>query len=125
MDLPTLYTSLSDLRLALPCVLLGTLLLRWIVKGFLGLMDRIQSQGWQEEEGLFGAEPEAAKDSAARDGDGDGVDEVVPVVVKSKTMRKQLVLGLMGAVAMTYGADGVAQGEVLRTCRIVRTQLTF
>ncbi|GAA5916090.1 uncharacterized protein JCM6883_003082 [Sporobolomyces salmoneus] len=110
MDLPSLYTTLADLRLALPATLLGTLLLRWLVKGFLDLMDSIQSQGWEEEDGLFGAEPEAARTSRNTEAeDGGEEDEVVPVVVKSKTMRNGLVLGLMGMVATTYFADGVAQ----------------
>ncbi|GAA5980122.1 hypothetical protein JCM5350_001771 [Sporobolomyces pararoseus] len=117
MDLSSLYETLSDLRLALPSVLLGTLLLRWLVKGFLDLMDRIQSQGWEEEEGLFSAEPEAAttkkKTQSNRQGENEEVeeeeDEPIPVVVKSKTMRQSLVLSLMGLVGMAYLADGVAQ----------------
>ncbi|GAA5955967.1 hypothetical protein JCM3765_000056 [Sporobolomyces pararoseus] len=117
MDLSSLYETLADLRLALPSVLLGTLLLRWLVKGFLDLMDRIQSQGWQEEEGLFSAEPEAAatkkKTPSAGQGESDEEegeeDEPIPVVVKSKTMRQSLVLSLIGLVGSTYFADGVAQ----------------
>lgn len=122
MDLSSLYETLTDLRLALPSVLLGTLLLRWLVKGFLDLMDRIQSQGWEEEEGLFSAEPEAAttkkKTQSNRQGENGEVeeeeDEPIPVVVKSKTMRQSLVLSLMGLVGMTYLADGVSQGTYQR-----------
>ncbi|GAA5833238.1 hypothetical protein JCM5353_007922 [Sporobolomyces roseus] len=113
-DLPTLYQTLADLRLALPATLLGTLLLRWLVKGFLDLMDRIQAGDWKEEDGLFGAEPEAStsKPTTGRNDEGEEVEEeteVTPVVVKSKTMRNGLVLSLMGVVATTYFADGAAQ----------------
>jgi len=121
MDLSNLYEALSDLRLALPSTLLATLLLRWLVKAFLGMMDRIQSQGWEEEEGLFGAEPEAATTTKKLNSNGEGQegeDEVIPVVVKSKTMRKGLVLGSMGMVAMTYLADGVAQGTFRLLARL-------
>lgn len=115
-DLPTLYQTLADLRLALPATLLGTLLLRWLVKGFLDLMDRIQAGDWKEEDGLFGAEPEAStsKPTTGRNSDGDEAEEeteVTPVVVKSKTMRNGLVLSLMGVVATTYFADGATQSE--------------
>jgi len=92
-----------------------------LVKAFLGMMDRIQSQGWEEEEGLFGAEPEAATTTKKLNSNGEGQegeDEVIPVVVKSKTMRKGLVLGSMGMVAMTYLADGVAQGTFRLLARL-------
>lgn len=123
MDLSSLYEALADLRLAIPSTLLATLLLRWLVKAFLGMMDRIQSQGWEEEEGLFGAEPESANTTKKLNSTGEGgeqeeEDEVIPVVVKSKTMRKGLVLGLMGLVAMTYLADGIAQGTSKLTTRL-------
>ena len=116
-ELPTLYQTLADLRLALPATLLGTLLLRWLVKGFLDLMDNIQRGGWQEEEGLFGAEPEAStsKPTTGRNVEGEETEEeteVTPVVVKSKTMRNGLVLSLMGIVATTYFADGAAQSKL-------------
>ncbi|GAA6015414.1 hypothetical protein JCM11491_000421 [Sporobolomyces phaffii] len=111
MDLSTLYQSLADLRLALPAVLLATVALRWLVRAFLGMMDRIQRQGWQEQDGLFGAEPDAPPTTSTKSQTNGSVeeDEVTPVVVKSKTMRNSLVLSLMGLVATTYFADGVAQ----------------
>ncbi|GAA5934447.1 uncharacterized protein JCM15063_004578 [Sporobolomyces koalae] len=121
MTQPTpLYEALADLRLALPSALLGIVFLRWLVKAFLDMMDRIQSQGWQEEEGLFGAEPEASKPTASTTTQDQVEEQVTPVVVRSTTMRTGLVFGLMGVVAMTYFADGVAQ--VVAT--LVKSQYT-
>ncbi|GAA5977095.1 hypothetical protein JCM10908_004854 [Rhodotorula pacifica] len=56
-DLPSLYSALSSLRLALPSILLGILLLRWLAKGFVAVMGRIQAQGWTIDEDEY-APPE-------------------------------------------------------------------
>ncbi|GAA5871541.1 hypothetical protein JCM16303_000787 [Sporobolomyces ruberrimus] len=114
---PALYQSLSDLRLALPTVLLATLAARWIVKGVLDLLDRIQAQGWEQEDDLF----ESSQTKSTRQNNEHGEQEEeeeraepeetegTPVVVDSRTMRNELVLSLMGVTSMTYLADGIAQ----------------
>ncbi|BGP01621.1 vacuolar ABC heavy metal transporter Hmt1 [Rhodotorula toruloides] len=108
-DLDTLYTTLVDLRLALPVVLLALLGIRWLSKAFLAWMERVQSGGWTAEEDVYSPpENDAAAASKAQDGEADG-DDVTPVVVKGRTVRKAVVLTLEGLVAATYFADGVAQ----------------
>ncbi|BGP26050.1 vacuolar ABC heavy metal transporter Hmt1 [Rhodotorula toruloides] len=108
-DLDTLYTSLIDLRLALPVVLLALLGIRWLSKAFLAWMERVQSGGWTAEEDVYSPpENDAMAASKVQDGDAQG-DEVTPVVVKGRTVRKSVVLTLEGLVAATYFADGVAQ----------------
>ncbi|BGP41694.1 ATP-binding cassette-type vacuolar membrane transporter Hmt1 [Rhodotorula kratochvilovae] len=114
-DLPSLYTALGQLRLALPCILLGLLTARWLGRMLVGMMSRIQSAGWHAEDDIY-APPEllygpggATKANGASGNVGDERDEITPVVVKAKAVRKAVVLVLMGLVALTYFADGVAQ----------------
>ncbi|GAA6063468.1 hypothetical protein JCM10212_006330 [Sporobolomyces blumeae] len=118
--LEPLYSALASLRIAVPVALLGTIIVRGLVRAFLAMMDRIQSQGWTPEGGLFGTEPEVSRPSStqrttANEASTDGADQasdddqVTPVVVATKTVRSGLVFVVMGIVAMTYFADGVAQ----------------
>lgn len=115
-DLATLYATLGQLRLALPLVLLGLVAARWAAKALLGMMDRIQSAGWQVEDDVYGPpERDEAAERRKRDrgGDEEDEDDVTPVVTKSKTVRRGLVLGTTGLVAFSYFGDGVAQGAIL------------
>ncbi|KAL7340713.1 hypothetical protein BJY59DRAFT_649757 [Rhodotorula toruloides] len=61
-----------------------------------------------EEDVYSPPESDVATASKAQDGEEDG-DDVTPVVVKGRTVRKAVVLTLEGLVAATYFADGVAQ----------------
>ncbi|GJN92701.1 hypothetical protein Rhopal_005736-T1 [Rhodotorula paludigena] len=111
-DLATLYATLGQLRLALPLVLLGLVAARWAAEALLGMMDRIQSAGWQVEDDVYGPpERDEAAERRKRDrgGDEEDEDDVTPVVTKSKTVRRGLVLGTTGLVAFSYFGDGVAQ----------------
>ncbi|GAA6030259.1 hypothetical protein JCM8097_009014 [Rhodosporidiobolus ruineniae] len=115
-DTAQLYDALKTLRLVLPAVLLGILATRWIAKAFLGLMGRIQAQGWTQEEDLYGppdGPTTASKPKKARDTDNNDEaeedDDVTPVVVRQKHVRSSLVLALEGLTAATYFADGAAQ----------------
>ncbi|GAA5826994.1 hypothetical protein JCM3770_007379, partial [Rhodotorula araucariae] len=105
-DLASLYTALGQLRLALPSILLGLLAVRWVGRGLVGMMSRIQSAGWHAEDDIY-APPELLHGPGGLKGD-EG-DDVTPVVVKAKAVRKSVVLVLIGLVALTYFADGVAQ----------------
>ena len=129
-DVPALYSTLADLRLALPCILVGLLLLRWLARGFVAVMGRIQAQGWTIDDDEY-APPERVASTATSkkkkkeerngtaeqqddhdDQDDDEEDgQVTPVVVKQKRVRRALVLGLTGLAAVTYFAEGVAQGR--------------
>ena len=127
-DVPALYSTLADLRLALPCILVGLLLLRWLARGFVAVMGRIQAQGWTIDDDEY-APPERVASTATnkkkkeRNGtaeqqdddddqdDDEEDDQVTPVVVKQKRVRRALVLGLTGLAAVTYFAEGVAQGR--------------
>lgn len=131
-DVPALYSTLADLRLALPCILVGLLLLRWLARGFVAVMGRIQAQGWTIDDDEYappersatstvankkkkkernGAAAEQQDDNDDQDDDEDEEDQVTPVVVKQKRVRRALVLGLTGLAAVTYFAEGVAQGR--------------
>lgn len=129
-DVPALYSTLADLRLALPCILVGLLLLRWLARGFVAVMGRIQAQGWTIDDDEY-APPErtattvtnkkkmerngrngtAEEEVDQDDQDEQEEDQVTPVVVKQKRVRRTFVLGLTGLAAVTYFAEGVAQGE--------------
>ncbi|GAA5957731.1 hypothetical protein JCM8115_006232 [Rhodotorula mucilaginosa] len=129
-DVPAPYSTLADLRLALPCILVGLLLLRWLARGFVAVMGRIQAQGWTIDDDEYappertatstvankkkmkernGAAAEQQDDNDDQDDDEDEEDQVTPVVVKQKRVRRALVLGLTGLAAVTYFAEGVAQ----------------
>lgn len=132
-DLAGLHSALSSLRVALPVLLVGILALRWLAKGFVAVMGRIQSQGWTIDDdeyappdrvaaaanggsqGSKGANGNAYGDGAGHgapiEQDGESEDEVMPVVVKHKTVRRILILTLAGLTAVTYFGEGIAQGE--------------
>lgn len=133
-DVPALYSTLANLRLALPCILVGLLLLRWLARAFVAVMGRIQAQGWTIDDDEY-APPERTATTATNnkkkkerngttatenqqddDDDQDDEDEVedqvTPVVVKQKRVRRAFVLGLTGLAAVTYFAEGVAQGSL-------------
>lgn len=109
-DLPYLISTLASLRVALPSTLLLVLVLRVAVRAFLGMMDRVQSQGWVELPD-DDAEAPIRSDTAAAAPTDEDEDAIRPVVVKVREVRKGLVLGLFAVVAGTYFADGAAQGE--------------
>lgn len=51
-DAYSLLNTLATLRIVIPTVLLGVLIVRFVSKGFLSMMGRIQAQGWTP--GKFG-----------------------------------------------------------------------
>lgn len=106
-----LLETLANLRLALPSTLLLILAVRYIANAFLQMMDRIQSQGWVPL-------PEDLERAPADGGGGEGPeleeDAIRPVVVKVRSLRRGLVLGLFACVAGSYFMDGAAQGESFR-----------
>ncbi|GAA6019380.1 hypothetical protein JCM10207_001279 [Rhodosporidiobolus poonsookiae] len=115
-DLSQLYYALATVRLVLPAVLVALVAVKWISRAFLGLMGRIQAQGWTDDEDLYGP-PErvpgadAAKkngDAGVNGGEGEG-DDVTPVVVKKKEQRTTVVLIFFGIAAASFFADGAAQ----------------
>lgn len=98
--------ALATLRLVLPSTLLGVLLVRFAVKAFLSMMAGIQAQGWVQLE-----EEVVPRAGSGAGGEGEE-DEILPVVVRVRTMRRGLVLGCFAFVASTYFAEGVVQGEL-------------
>ncbi|GAA5927985.1 hypothetical protein JCM3775_002782 [Rhodotorula graminis] len=113
-DLANLYSTLAQLRIAVPAVLVGLLALRWLGRALLAMMSRIQAAGWHAEDDIY-APPElvegahtAKRSTGAETADNDA-DQVTPVIVKASSIRKSVVLVFMALVAMTYFADGVAQ----------------
>lgn len=48
-DIDQLLDVLATLRMLLPSLLLGILVIRFVVKSFLALMARVQAQGWNGE----------------------------------------------------------------------------
>ncbi|GAA5838861.1 hypothetical protein JCM9279_003883 [Rhodotorula babjevae] len=110
-DLANLYSTLAQLRIAVPAVLVGLLALRWLGRALLAMMSRIQAAGWHAEDDIY-APPElveGAQPAKRADGHDEDGDEVTPVVVKHASVRKGVVLVFMAVVATTYFADGVAQ----------------
>ncbi|GAA5931007.1 hypothetical protein JCM10213_003968 [Rhodosporidiobolus nylandii] len=119
-SLPGLYYALQTLRLVVPAALLGLLATRWISRGFLAVMGRLQAGSWMAAEDIYGP-PERTTDgeqqkkpaSDAAEGGEQAEqaeqDDVTPVVIKSSEMRKAAVLSLEGLAAATYFADGTAQ----------------
>mgnify|MGYP001591463399 FL=1 len=99
--------ALATLRLVLPSVLLGVLLIRFAVKAFLGLMTRIQAQGWVQ------LEDEVVPGSGAGAGEEEQEDAILPVVVRVRRVRRGIVLNCFAFVAATYFAEGVAQGKLV------------
>ena len=110
-DVAYLLSTLSSLRVALPSMLVAILALRVLVRSFLAMMDRVQSQGWtqvadeDEDAPIRGDAP--AEDDTADD------DAIRPVVVQVREVRTGLVLGLFAIVAGTYFLDGAAQGQLI------------
>jgi hypothetical protein len=111
---PALLSTLATLRLVLPSSLLLILVVRFATVAFLAMMDRIQAQGWVQEE----------DDEIPPTSNPDAEGEVHPVVVRQTTLRKGLVLALFAITAMTYFADGVAQSESY-TSNAPRTNPSF
>ncbi|GAA5884497.1 hypothetical protein JCM3774_004556 [Rhodotorula dairenensis] len=121
-DVSTLYSALASLRLAIPCALVGILLLRWLAKAFVAVMGRIQAQGWTIDDDEY-APPERAAppppsskkssngafEQDLEESPGEQEDQVTAVVVKQRSVRRALVLALTGLAAVTYFAEGVAQ----------------
>ncbi|KAK4702352.1 hypothetical protein P7C70_g3873, partial [Phenoliferia sp. Uapishka_3] len=118
-DRSYLLSTLASLRLALPATLIIILAVRCLVKAFLSMMDRVQSQGWVEipddEAPITGDPPAITSTDGYQTGEGEGDSEeedgIRPVVVRVKEVRKSLVLALFALTAGTYFADGAAQGQ--------------
>lgn len=100
-----LLDAQAVLRLALPISLLVILVGRWSFRAFIAMAERLQSQGWQpDEDDDYEPVPSAAAN-------GDGEDDIQPVVVKIKTQRRRLILALFWLLGASFAADGVAQSQ--------------
>jgi hypothetical protein len=95
---------LLDIKFALPCVLIGFLLLILGVKSFLSMMDGVQSQGYVPTEADY--HPASAPD-ASDSMEGEPIDVVVRVV----KVRRNLILGLFYSISVTYALGAAIDSE--------------